>query len=181
MNEATDRKLQQQVLLGRRVEHDRLMLADEVLRAALEGTRHLTAGERTALQASPLTLRRFHALSRERAAAAQQWQRSSGMLRAAAGSAPLDSIDTDDGYWTLHFVAQDGLWRIILALDAGAPMAQALVQNAPALRVVDGAGNVVLQGVLDDDGECEAAWPADTAPAEYFQQHGAVFAVEPVR
>lgn len=181
MNEATDRKLQQQVLLGRRVEHDRLMLGDEVLRAALDGTRHLTAGERTALQASPVTLRRMRVLSAERAANTRSWQGSRGLLRAAAGGMAAEAIGTDDGFWTLHFVPDGAHWRIILALDAGAPMAQALMRSDCMLRVVDGAGNVVLTGVLDGDGECEAGWPFDAAPALHLQQHGAAFAVEPVR
>lgn len=179
MSEQADRKLQQQVLLGRRVEGDRLMLADAVLQAALAGTRHLTAGERAALQASPLTLRRLRTLS-ESAASRNRWHGSGGMLRAAAGAAALDTMRTDDGCWTLHFVPHDGAWRIILALDAGASFAPQLLQAATRLRVVDGAGNQVLQGRLDGDGECEAGWPFEAAPALHFQQHGAAFAVEPV-
>ena len=179
MSEQAERKLQQQVLLGRRVEGDRLMLADEVLQAALAGTRHLTAGERAALQASPLTLRRMRTLSQS-AAPERSWRGSRGMLRAAAGTAAPDTIRTDDGCWTLHFVAHDGAWRIILALDAGAAFAQQLLQSAPLLRVVDGAGHTVLQGSLDADGEYEAGWPFEAAPAVHFQQHGAGFAVQPV-
>ncbi|QYF93368.1 hypothetical protein KY495_22300 [Massilia sp. PAMC28688] len=177
MTEQTDYRLQQRLLLGRRVDKDRLVLADDVLRAALDGTRHLTAGERAALQASPLTLRRLRTLSQQRAAS---WQGSRGMLRVAAGNTPLDAIATDDGMWTLHFVPDQQSWRVIVALDAGAPFARELLRGG-AVRVNDDAGNVVLEGQLDADGECEAGWPFDTEPALHFHQHGAGFSVEPVR
>ena len=54
-----ERKLREQLLLRRRVEGDRLMLADAVLTAALDGSRPLTANERAALAQSPLTMRRL--------------------------------------------------------------------------------------------------------------------------
>lgn len=180
--QATDRKLRAQLLLTGRVENDRLMLADAVIVAALDGSRALTEGERAALRASPLTLRRFRALAVKLrgAAAALEWRGSQGMLRAASGGAALTALATDDGCWTLHFVEQDGCWRVILALDAGAPFAARLLRERPALRVLDGAGAVILQGSLDTDGECEGAWPFASAPGAHFQQAGARFAVEPV-
>ena len=178
----TDRKLREQLLLSRRVEGDRLMLADAVLSAALDGSRPLTANERAALDQSPLTLRRFRQLSIQRRAAANRdaWNGSRGMLRAASTSAELEELATDDRCWTLHFLAQDGAWRIILTLAAEAPFAARLMREQPMLRVIDGGGAIVLQGRLDADGECEAAWPFETAPAPHFQQFGAAFAVEPV-
>lgn len=186
-----DRKLQERLLLSRAVPGDRLMLADAVLLAALDGSRALTPNERAALQASPLTLRRFRQLSLERRAVAEAgaandavWQRSAGMLRAASTSAVLDELMTDDGHWQLHFVqnGEDGRegWQLILKLDAGAPFAARLLREQPMLRVVDGGGAILLQGRLDADGECEHAWPFDTAPVAHFQLYGASFAVEPV-
>ncbi|MYN07992.1 hypothetical protein [Pseudoduganella aquatica] len=186
-----DRKLQERLLLSRAVPGDRLMLSDAVLLAALDGSRALTPNERAALQASPLTLRRFRQLSLERRAVAEAgaandavWQRSAGMLRAASTSAVLDELMTDDGHWQLHFV-QNGEddregWQLILKLDAGAPFAARLLREQPMLRVVDGGGAILLQGRLDADGECEHAWPFDTAPVAHFQLYGASFAVEPV-
>ncbi|WP_228896326.1 hypothetical protein [Pseudoduganella aquatica] len=186
-----DRKLQERLLLSRAVPGDRLMLSDAVLLAALDGSRALTPNERAALQASPLTLRRFRQLSLERRAVAEAgaandavWQRSAGMLRAASTSAVLDELMTDDGHWQLHFV-QNGEddregWQLILKLDAGAPFAARLLREQPMLRVVDGGGAILLQGRLDADGECEHAWPFDIAPAAHFQLYGASFAVEPV-
>jgi hypothetical protein len=174
-----ERKLREQLLLGRRVEGDRLMLADAVLGAALDGSRPLTANERAALAESPLTLRRLRQLSLDRAA--QAWTGSAGMLRAAATDTALGELTTDDNHWTLHFLPQDGGWQVILKLAADAPFAPQLMREQPMLRVLDGGGAIILQGRLDADGECENAWPFDTAPAPHFQQFGARFAVEPVR
>jgi hypothetical protein len=69
---------------------------------------------------------------------------------------------------------------MILKLAADAPFAARLVREQPLVRVTDGGGAILLQGRLDADGECETAWPFDTAPAPHFQQFGAAFAVEPV-
>ncbi|SHG99134.1 hypothetical protein [Massilia sp. CF038] len=177
-----ERKLEQQLLLGRRIEGDRLLLADAVLAAALDGSRALTGAEQAALRASPLTLRRFRHLSLERARQAQRdaWQGSAGMLRAASSGA-VTALRTDDGHWTLHFLEHEALWRVILVLDASAPFAARLLREQPLLRVLDGGGAIVLQGSLDADGECETSWPFETAPGPHFQQFGAAFAVEPVR
>jgi hypothetical protein len=182
--DSLDRKLQdrlaQALLLARRVEGDRLMLADAVMLAALDGRRALTDGEGAALRASPLTLRRFRALAQaRRSAATDAWRGSRGMLRAASSGAAVAALATDDGFWTLHFVEQDGAWRVILALDAGAPFAARMLRERPMLRVLDGAGTVILQGSLDSDGECESAWLFGDAPGPHFQQAGAGFAVEP--
>ena len=178
---------------------DRLVLADATLLAAMAGTRLLTPDERTALAASPLTLRRFRQLSLQSRAAGRpasttatgnstapvaandaNWSGSTGMLRAAstAGDA-LASLVTDDNCWTLHFVARDGGWQVILALSAQAPFAARLLGEQPLLRVIDGSGATVLHGRLDADGECECAWPFATAPAPHFQLHGANFTVQP--
>jgi hypothetical protein len=175
-----DRKLQERLLLARRVEGDRLVLADAVLLAALAGTRPLSTGERAALEASPLTLRRFRQLGLERRAANDgAWTASRGLLRAADDGATLAQLVTDDGYWTLHFVGEGSGLRVILQLAAEAPFAARLLREQPLLRVVDGAGHVVLQGRLDADGECEGGWPFAAPPARHFQQAVAVFAVEP--
>ncbi|WP_229258445.1 hypothetical protein [Duganella rivi] len=184
-----DARLQERLLLSHPTPGDRLMLADATLLAALDGTRPLTPNERQALSASPLTLRRFRQLSLERHASAQAaandliWTGSSGMLRAASTASAaeaLESLVTDDGHWTLHFLPQDGGWQVILSLSAEAPFAARLLREQPQLRVIDGGGAIVLQGRLDADGECERTWPFATAPASHFQLYGAGFAVEPV-
>lgn len=183
---ALDARLRERALLARAVPGDRLMLADATLLAALDGSRVLTPNERQALAASPLTLRRFRQLSLERRAAAApaandaRWAGSTGMLRAASSTAALDTLVTDDNHWTLHFLPQDGGWQVILSLSAQAPFAARILSEQPQLRVIDGGGAIVLQGRLDADGECERAWPFDTAPAPHFQMYGARFAVEPV-
>lgn len=199
-----EHKLQEQALLARSVPGDRLMLADDTLVAALEGDRALTPNERRALQGSPQTLRRFRELALARRHAMQDadaprvaanddaWTGSAGMLRAAASSAALEELVTDDGHWRLHFVFEGGPqrgtasasmsgngWQLILKLDAAAPFAARLLREHPLLRVVDGGGAILLQGRLDADGECECAWPFDDAPLPHFQHHGARFAVLP--
>ena len=175
-NDGLDRKLRAAMLVAP-VDHDRLVLADAVLLAALDGSTALSAGERAALAASPLTIRRFRHLAHARAAEASAWRSSVGMLRAADSGAQLDELVTDDGYWTLHFLGADTGGRVILQLNAQAPFARQVLAEQPMLRVVDGTGAVVLLGRLDSDGECESAWPFDLAPAQHFQAAGAVFAV----
>ena len=182
-------RLRARVLLSRSAPGDRLMLADATLLAALDGTRPLTPNERQALSASPLTLRRFRQLSLARHAPASAaandplWTGTRGMLRAASTASSAEALEalvTDDGYWTLHFLPQDGGWQVILSLSADAPFAARLLRDQPQLRVIDGGGAIVLQGRLDADGECERAWPFATGPASHFQLYGAGFAVEPV-
>jgi hypothetical protein len=185
----TGRRLQERLLLGRRVAGDRLVLADATLLAALDGSRPLTAGERAALQASPLTLRRLRQLALEQraaqagqagAAGAGGWRGSHGRLRAAS-SGEVDALRTDDGWFTLHLVADGAGWKAILQLAADAPFAPALLAARAPLRVSDGAGRTILEGRLDADGECEAAWPFAGSPASHLQAAGAAFAVEALR
>jgi hypothetical protein len=188
--QALDARLRERALLGRAVPGDCLVLADATLLAALDGTRALTPNERQALSASPLTLRRFRQLSLERHAAELPdartaandpvWTGSTGMLRAAATATALESLVTDDNYWTLHFLPQDGGWQVILSLSVDAPFAARLLHEQPLLRVIDGGGAIVLQGRLDADGECERSWPFANAPGPHFQLYGAGFAVQPV-
>ncbi|CDG82638.1 hypothetical protein [Janthinobacterium agaricidamnosum] len=185
MNRALDDKLRERLLLARAAAGDRLMLADGTMLAALDGSRVLTPAERAVLAASPLTLRRFRALSLQRRQAARPpaWSGSQGWLRAAAGAAPLVELVSDDACWRLHFLARGDQpghgWSLVLKLAAGAPFASDLMRAAPLLRVLDGAGAVLLQGRLDSDGECEQDWPCPLAPAPHLQLHGARFSVMP--
>lgn len=178
------RRLQERLLLGRRVEDDRLVLDDATLGAALDGSRPLTAGERAALQASPLTARRLRQLALERRAQASRpargWDGSRGMLRAASSGA-LEPLVTEDGFWSLHVHDSGSGWRAILQLMPQAPFAPALLAARAPLVVRDGEGGIILAGRLDADGECEAAWPFAAAPAAHLQAHGATFTVEPSR
>lgn len=185
------RRLEEAALLARRVDGDRLVLADAVLAAALDGSRPLSAGERDALQASPLTQRRLRQLALERRAACAlgqptrpaaandaSWPGSHGRLR-AAGSGGAAAPVSDDGWWTLHLLGEQGAWRLVLQLSAAAPFAARLLAARAPVRVRDGAGHVILEGRLDLDGECEAAWPFDDPPAVHLQEQGAAFTVEP--
>jgi hypothetical protein len=200
-----DDRLRERLLLSRAAPGDRLMLADATLLAALDGSRPLTPNERTALQQSPLTLRRFRQLALERRASVMadpsapaplpaqrhgqpgtaaandaRWHGSSGMLRAAASAGALDMLSTDDHCWSLHFLPEGEGWQVVLKLAGEAPFAARLLREQTMLRVVDGGGAIVLQGRLDTDGECEKSWPFAIAPAPHFHLYGARFAVEPV-
>lgn len=176
--QAAERRLRARALLAHRVEGDYLVLGDATLIAALDGSRPLGPVQATALMASPLTLRRFRTLAEtRRRQAGASWTASAGMLRAADDGAALAALQTDDGYWALHFLRTAGLWQVVLKLDADAPFAASVLQGGALLQVVDGTGAVVLQGSLDRDGECEQAWPFAEAPAAHFQRHGARFGV----
>lgn len=176
-----DRKVRAQLLLSRRVEGDTLVLPDDVLLASLRGIRSLTADERARLLQSPLTIRRLRQLSIGMRSAANDasWEGSSGMLRAAATSAHLERLETDDGYWSLDFMQQGGRWHTVLQVAADAPFAARLLADRAPIRVFDGGGALVLEGQLDADGECEAVWPFHDAPAAHFQANGARFSVRP--
>ena len=186
--ERLQRRLREAALLEERVDGDRLVLDDAVLAAALDGSRPLTAGERAALQASPLTLRRLRQLALERRAAARPapapaadeaiWQGSHGMLRAASSAGTAAPV-SDDGWWTLHLLGHEGAWRLVLQLSPAAPFAAGLLAARAPVRVVDGAGQVILEGRLDADGECEAGWPFKEPPAVHLQEQGAAFTVAP--
>jgi len=183
-----ERRLAEAALLAHRVDGDRLVLADAVLAAALDGSRPLSGGERAALQASPLTQRRLRQLALARraqaaaaasaAAPADAWRGSRGLLRAAStldAAAPV----SDDGWWTLHLLGEQGAWRLVLQLASTAPFAARLLAARAPVRVRDGAGQVLLEGRLDLDGEAEAAWPFADPPALHLQERGALFTVEP--
>ena len=195
-------KLRSALLLSRRVAGDYLVLDDATLGAAIDGSRPLGAAERAALSASPLTLRRFKTLADQARAAraayaaydayaapaasaacatgVAAWHGSAGMLRAADSGDALRLLSTDDGHWSLHFIdtaVPHPQRQVVLQLDAGAPFAGRLLGTGAVVEARDGAGNLILQGVLDGDGECEQAWPFADAPALHFQRHGAAFTI----
>ena len=184
MKQNLAQKLDLSLVLGRSRDDDRLMLEDQVLLAALDGSRPLLPEERDALQKSPLTLMRFRQLAlqararKSGAANDEQWQRSLGMLRAAASGDVLLTLRSDDHYWKLDFVPDDDGWQFILALDANAPFANQLLQEPKWLRVLDGDNGLLLEGQLDADGECEVRWPLNTEPGRHLQQAGAKFRIE---
>lgn len=184
MKQNLAQKLDLSLVLARSRDDDRLILEDQVLLAALDGSRPLAPDERDALQKSPVTLMRFRHLAlqararKNGAANDEQWQKSSGMLRAAASNDALLTLRSDDHYWKLDFVADEDGWQFILALDASAPFASQLLQDSAWLRVLDGRSTLLLEGQLDADGECEVRWPLATEPGRHLQQSGASFRIE---
>lgn len=187
-NQKLSQKLDLSIILNQSRDDDRLMLEDQVLLAALDGSRPLDPEQRTLLQQSPITLLRFRHLALQararkggNAANDDNWQQSGGMLRAADSAAVVLSLRTDDHYWTLDFVPEDDGWQLVLSLDGNAPFASQLLETENTVRVVDGKQQVLLEGQLDADGECEVRWPMDHEPVRHLQQAGALFRVELVR
>lgn len=186
MRQKLDQKLDLSRVLNLSRDDDGLMLEDHILIAALDGSRPLAPEEREALQKSPITLLRFRHLAlqaraRKNGVAANDahWRNSTGMLRAAdGGEFAMLSLRTDDHYWKLDFVPDEDGWQFILSLDVNAPFAARLMQEKVLLRVRDGAAGILLEGQLDEDGECEARWPLLTEPARHLQKAGAVFRIE---
>jgi hypothetical protein len=187
-NQKLSQKLDLSMILGQSRDDDRLMLEDQVLLAALDGSRPLDPDQRNVLQGSPITLLRFRHLALQararkngNAANDGNWQQSGGMLRAADSGAVIVSLRTDDHYWTLDFVPDDDGWQFVLSLDVNAPFAGQLLETESWVRVVDGKQQLLLEGQLDADGECEVRWPVPHEPTRHLQQAGAMFRVELVR
>ncbi len=187
-NQKLAQKLDLSIILNQSRDDDRLMLEDQVLLAALDGSRPLDPDQRILLQQSPITLLRFRHLAQQArarknggAANDDNWQQSGGLLRAADSGALVLSLRTDDHYWSLDFVPEDNGWQLVLCLDENAPFASQLLDSEHCVRVVDGKQQVLLQGQLDADGECEARWPMPQEPVRHLQQAGAQFRVELVQ
>jgi hypothetical protein len=156
---------------------DSLLLSDAVLRAALEGSRPLSASEVTTLQASPLTLRRFRHLAQERRSKQTQWHASSGIVLAAASVEDDAILHSLDLYWQLQLLQNGEAWQIILRLRPNAPFAAQILQQQLPLEVLDGKGQMIVRGCVDADGELEAPWPFASKPIAHFNANGGSFHV----
>lgn len=180
-----EQQLQQSLLLERPRQSDHLALPDSILLAALNGSRPLRPAERKLLQSSPITLRRFKHLALQNKAGA--WRGSEGLVLAAASEQAERQLQlqTSDQYWQLHIVQAAPFtaaahWQLILRLHPAAPFARQLLAQAATVRVLDGLGGILLEGILDSDGELEASWPFGLPPLAYFAQHGGSFRVQTV-
>ena len=175
------KRLQASLLLSRERDGDRLCLPDDILLAALDGSRPLSAEERSQLQASPLTLARFAVLARSRREQAKpknsRWDGSQGRLQAAASADEL-VLRSEDQYWELRFFEQDGLWTLLLKLDPLAPFA---AQAMLAEIVLEAGREQVAQGQTDADGELEVIWPFLETPFDWLQAQGGRFCVKPAQ
>lgn len=173
-------------LLQRYKANDYHVLSDAVLVAALEQTQALTRSQWNALLDSPATLRRLqvlHAISVQKqtqsrtAANDAHWFSSGGLLLAADSGEKAPSLSTSDHWWRLVFLGDGNGYRVVLQLDCSAPFAANLIDRGNDLAVVDGEGKTVMRGVLDDDGEMEAAWGFSSAPYAHFMEAGGRFEV----
>ena len=184
-------------LIMHRKDEDWLVLSDEVIRAALSGTTPLSPGEMSALMDSPTTLQRMQVLEAERLAALKgnvvsaanddSWFGSCGMLLAADSGVTSLSLHTDDMLWMLKSVPAGEGCNLILQLNVKHPQddkrAQAakILASGTELAVFDGADVLVMDGILDADGELEKPWPlANELPYAHFMATGGKFTVLPV-
>lgn len=178
---------------------DYLVLDDATLRAALDNTRPLLHAEWRALIDSPLTLKRVgHLLGQSaqsagiskpqpgslpapqaKAIAANDavFATSTTMLRAAAGVHPAPTLTSDDGRWTITFGRDGARWHMVLTLNPDDQDADVWMAARPTVAVLDGAGNTLLLGELDDDGEVEGPWRPEVAPLAYLASHGGLWQV----
>ncbi|WP_051279474.1 hypothetical protein [Chitinilyticum aquatile] len=172
-------------LLNRSKPGDYLVLSDETLLAAIENRHPLNRTEWSALLESPITLRRFQVLAAEigskkaipSASNDAFWRDSEGLLMAADSGEAARALSTEDGWWRLAFLDALEGYRMVLQLDMSSPIAPYALRNPWAL--LDGEGQLIVQGWLDDDGELEAPWPLASAPYPYFMEKGGRFRVRP--
>ena len=172
---------------------DYLVLADTTLNAALGGTRPLRESEWTALLDSPLTLRRLRVLEAQRMARSQAtaeapsaandevWRPSQGVLRAAADLSDGNfSQSSEDGRWMLYALKTGSETRLVLKLQSQAEHADVWMAAHPEVAVVDGAGNTLLLGELDEDGEVHGPWVYSTDLRSHLAVNGHRWVVERV-
>lgn len=171
-------------LVNRHKLNDYHVLSDEVLSAAIEGSHPLNRTEWNALLDSPMTLHRFQVLAallsnRHEGAGGSDscWSGSEGILLAADTSETAPSLSTDDGWWRLVFLPAGDGFSMVLQLDRSALFATTLIESRVELVVVDGGGRVIMQGILDEDGELEVPWTLPTAPYAHFMEAGGRFDV----
>lgn len=170
---------------------DYLVLADHVLLAALDGSRSLRVSEWNALLDSPLTLRRMRVLEaqvswrkdqeRQQPQASHRavWRASEGQLRAASSSGPFSQA-SEDGLWMLYSLTTGNETRIALKLQDQAGLTQSWLDARPEVAVLDGEGNTLLIGVLDEDGELRGPWVHDADLRTHLATHGHRWVVEEV-
>lgn len=173
---------------------DYLVLSDDVLVQALRGTRALRRSEWNALLESPVTLRRMRVLQSQQkisqttsdpapvarpfAANDAQWVSSQTLLRAADSAGRFSQV-SDDGRWELHVIPSAKKVRVVLELKKGGDLDE-LLDSRPELAVVDGKGQPLLTGHLDEDGELEGLWPLPEPFKAYLVAQGGTWTVERV-
>lgn len=176
---------------------DWLVLADDVLLAALSGSQALSRVEREGLLNSPLTLRRMMELEARRLAAKTATEKATPVV--AAGEAANDPLYTapfqllaadsgseafcltsDDGWWRLSFPQTREGWLIEIELREDAPFEHMLDENLPAgqsqrsVAVVDGQKRTLLLGQLNFNRTLSAPWPLHESPRAALAQSGGV-------
>lgn len=161
------------------VAEDSLVLDDATLLAAIEGRVLLNREQKKQLLHSPLTLRRFRLLTNLRRAQTH-WQGSEMQLRAAAGEGELPHLDSEDGRFTLHFIAgRGGKINMVLSCKSDPELAQQLQQAEQAIEVVDSEETVLLEGALDESYELAGSWLLAEPPRAHFMRLGTAIVIRP--
>ena len=177
---------------------DWLVLDDETLLAALDGSHPLSRVEWAGLLESPLTLKRMAALEAGRrkqagtvesplriaAVAANDELYSCALTLLAADSGEQEvSLSSADGWWQLSCPATHGGWKMRLELAEGAPFVGLFEDEVGpgmsprAVAVLDGRGRTLLLGHLNDERLLWGNWPLAESPREALAPAGGVFQV----
>jgi hypothetical protein len=181
--------LTQRTLFRRFKPGDWVVLEDEALMGALNGTEPLMEDELRAVLDSPLTLRRARVLFEHMVAQRNRrdtaandddfWQGSVGYLRAAESDVKAETLRSENKVWSLGFLAEREGWRVVLKADLlDHPRVLALIDAGVELRVTSANGAEVLRGTLDESGELEGGWLFDADPYPWFMAQGGSFKVQ---
>lgn len=183
---STKRRLVIASLLRHEVKDDKLAIKDSVLQAVVSGERRLVPQERRAVIRSPITLKRLQWLQSQKISMRLQSGKGSdsqagskGWLRAAAGSDPAFSIDTDDGFYTIHFYPGRSD-RFYVALSCSDEHAACLQRENLVMDLVDSEGNQILQGQPDDLGELHGEWRLSESPRKHLSREGVALIVRTI-
>jgi len=77
-------------------------------------------------------------------------------------------ISADRRFWSLVFLLDDGGYQMILKLNQQAPFFQEMICCDRRIVLRDGTGQVLIEGVLDEDGELEVSWTLPVNPYNHF-------------
>lgn len=197
----------QALMLDHKVD-DQLKIDDGAMVDALRGIEPLSNEEWALVLDSPVTLRRMHLLAaalkveplpllepeqtatatrpeltlvaRTGAANDDLWAPSYGRFAFAGETEapPHFRLQTDNKRWTLTFIRTGDDWRAVLRVDPDADGAQTILEGQAQWRVVDGQGQTVFAGTLDEDGELVVPWTHGSDPARYLAERGQTWSVE---
>lgn len=81
-------------------------------------------------------------------------------------------VSNGKGWWSLIFLLEDGGYQMILKLNNQAPFFEEVICRKIKVSLHDGAGQLLLEGELDEDGELEKTWSLSVNPYDHFLTTG---------